>query len=345
MNRKGVVDDDAVLSSKKNISEVVLNENEEDYKKDVQQGERGAHFLFFGDLMLDRYVRTILDDKGVDYLLENLSKDGEKFFSGFDLVGANLEGAVTENGEHYSPVKTHDFAFNPDYVLDLKKYGFNFFNLANNHFYDQGQDGLLETRKILNDQGYLYSGNHLREINEDVYRIIEVGDKQVAMIGLNITAGMFDLEDFENLTKELKQKSDILVVNIHWGVEYSIEQNSKQIDLAHNLVDIGVDLIIGHHPHVVQGVEVYKGKFIFYSLGNFIFDQYFSEDTQTGLAVGIDFSENTRVDLFPIQSKMSHVEFMEGQQKIDFLEKLAKVSNLEEIKTDTLENGYIIIEN
>ena len=110
--------------------------------------------------------------------------------------------------------------------------------------------------------------------------------------------------------------TDFIIANVHWGVEYTHYFNDHQQDIAHQLIDSGVDMIIGHHPHVVQGMEVYNSKPIFYSLGNFIFDQYFSKETQEGLGVGITINDSgADLYLFPYQSVNKYLELLSGKEK------------------------------
>jgi len=315
-------------------------------KNSIVEKDNVINTLFFGDLMLDRYVKTQIEKKDLTYLLENLAGGEKRFFQGVDIISANLEGVVTAGGKHYSPQKTHDFAFDFEYIKELKEYNFNFFNLANNHFYDQGVRGLEETRINLQDLNIAYSGNHLRSVDKNTVKILDVANLKIAMLGLNITAGMFDEKEVNNLIQGLRNEVDKIIVNIHWGVEYSHNQNKTQIKVAHELIDNGVDLIIGHHSHVVQGAELYKNKMIFYSLGNFIFDQYFSSDTQEGLVVGVNFS-NTESEyyLFPIHSAMSRVSLLKEGEKKRFLKEFVSFSKLNEnIKKSITEQGGFIIE-
>ncbi|MCX6796545.1 MAG: CapA family protein, partial [Candidatus Falkowbacteria bacterium] len=124
-----------------------------------KNNERGLRFLFFGDIMLDRNVKIKIDKYGFDYLFSGTTTTSEMWnFNNYDLVSANLEGAVTDNGAHYSPSMSYDFAFAPTDIEQLKKYGFNFFNLANNHLADQGERGIIETRKNLDNLGFSYVG-------------------------------------------------------------------------------------------------------------------------------------------------------------------------------------------
>ena len=130
-------------------------------------------------------------------------------------------------------------------------------------------------------------------------------------------------------------------MSVHWGQEYQIKSSVFQQKLARKIIDSGADLIIGHHPHVVQEIEIYNNKLIFYSLGNFVFDQYFSEQTQQGLAVRLEINENKLVfQLFPIQSKLSQPFLMEQNQAEKFLEKLSERLSedlVEEIKRGVIE--------
>lgn len=281
--------------------------------------------LFFGDMMLDRNVGGHIKKKGLDYIFEKLKGEENRFFRGVDLISANLEGAVTNGGAHYPPVIENDFAFAPELVAQLKDYNFNFFNIANNHLSDQGIRGIDETTQNLKSLGFHFSGCADGLANTTCSTtIINVADKKLGFAGFSMVYSKFDIAEAEKIVKELASTTEMVVVNIHWGVEYSHQFNKTQQEVAYSLIDAGADVIIGHHPHVVQGVEEYKGAQIFYSLGNFIFDQYFSEATKQGLAVGltVDFSEeNPKYDyhLFPLQSENSQVELMSGENKENFL--------------------------
>ena len=127
--------------------------------------------------------------------------------------------------------------------------------------------------------------------------------KKVAFIGIDLTSRSNNLEEFYRLAAKLKNENNYVVTNIHWGVEYSAKQSTTQTEVAHQLIDNGVDLIIGHHPHVIQPMETYKNKAIFYSLGNFIFDQA-GKETNEGFGVGTVFNgEKMTFTLFPYQIK------------------------------------------
>lgn len=299
--------------------------------------------LFFGDMMLDRHVGERIKKYGLDYIFEKLaSSTEENFFLDYDLIGCNLEGAVTNNGAYYNPIMSYDFAFDPDLIEQLKKYNFNFFNLANNHFADQGERGIIETRNNLDEIGINYSGCKDGKIGDCSYRILNIANKKIGIAGFSMVYGKFDIEKTNNIARQLASTTDWVIVNIHWGAEYEHQFNKIQQKTAHNLIDAGADIIIGHHPHVVQGIEAYKNKLIFYSLGNFIFDQYFSRDTQAGLAVEINITDNNiQFFLYPIKSKQSQVELMSGEEKEKFLSKLADLSQVNEEYKEKIIKGVL----
>jgi poly-gamma-glutamate synthesis protein (capsule biosynthesis protein) len=303
-------------------------------------------FLFFGDLMLDRHVGEKLQNRSLDYLLSGLASSTADILLGRDLVGVNLEGALTDGGQHYQPIMSYDFAFSPERVGELKRYGFNFFNIANNHITDQGAKGLGETRKNLSQLGFNYSGDADAKISSSSLTLIDIRGKKVALIGLSMVYNDFDLAAAEKFVKDAEEKADIVIINIHWGTEYEHQFNKHQQSVGRAFIDSGADVIIGHHPHVVQGMEIYQGKPIFYSLGNFIFDQYFSSDTQQGLAVGLNIEpDKIFVFLFPLQSKSSAPNLMAGENKINFLKKYADWSRADEgLRQNILEQKIEIAE-
>ncbi|MFA6252817.1 MAG: CapA family protein [Patescibacteria group bacterium] len=306
--------------------------------------EKSVVFLFFGDIMLDRNVGVKIAKNGVAPLLDQLAGEEKRFFMGSDIISANLEGAVTDNGQHYPPVASNDFAFSPEVVSEFKKYNFNFFNIANNHLTDQGVSGVQETRVNLKNLGINFSGCADAEVGECTGKVVEINGVKVAMLGFSMVYHSFDLEEAKKIIGEYKKQADLVVVNIHWGTEYEHEYNTTQSISAHALSDSGADIIIGHHPHVVQGLEIYNNKPIFYSLGNFIFDQYFSADTQTGLGLGLNIDVQTKkgsIYLFPLQSQGSQVSLILDNDKKKFLEQFYSWSTVPLEKKSEIVEGRI----
>lgn len=276
-------------------------------------------FLFFGDLMLDRSVGARLKNKKVDFLLAGLASSTD--LTPFDLVGANLEGAVTNDGRHYAPEMGFDFAFPPNRIAELKKYNFSYFTIANNHITDQGALGLKETRANLNALEFNYSGDADAQISEKSLRIITIKDKKIALVALSMVYHNFDPTLMKKIVNEARAQADWVIVNIHWGNEYQHNYNLTQQKIGRELIDSGADIIIGHHPHVVQGMEIYKKRPIFYSLGNFIFDQYFSPDTQEGLGIELELTDDKiKIRIEPLSSELSVASLMPEVRKEKFLD-------------------------
>ncbi len=298
---------------------------------------------FFGDLMLDRNVGQIIKQKGLDYIFEKI-KDAD-LFKNKNIISCNLEGAVTNSGAHYPLNNAYDFAFSPEIIGQLKNYGFNFFNLANNHFSDQGQRGIDETRQNLDSLGFNYFGCPDGQIGECSYKIIELRNGEIGLVGFSAVYAKLDQEQMKEVIMDLRNKADFIIVNMHWGNEYQHKFNQYQQELAHALIDSGANLVIGHHPHVVQGLEIYQGKPIFYSLGNFIFDQYFSADTQQGLALDASLnSDKMEILLIPLESSQSQVSLMAETNKDNFLQKLAGWSETGADYFEQIKSGRLILE-
>jgi len=308
-----------------------------DFKKEKAKN-KNIKMLFLGDVMLDRDVKIKIKQKEMDYILGKLQK--KSFFDGYDLVSANLEGAVTDEGEYFWPEKKFDFAFLPKDVLKLKKYNFTFFNLANNHSYDQGKKGVSQTKKNLKNMNYQFSGCMAGFKEECSGTILNIKGKKLAMLGFSFFNG-FSLKKAKEIVFKFKKEADIVVVNIHFGEEYKTEFNEKQQEAARGLIDSGADIIIGHHPHVVEGIEKYKGKYIFYSLGNFIFDQYFSDEVKSGLAVSVSFDKENKpsIKLYPVFSDWIQLDLLEGEKKASFLKKISERSSGKETFKMQIQGG------
>ena len=192
-----------------------------------------------------------------------------------------------------------------------------------------GKEGLEETEKWLKKYGINFVGDPLSgsldNLNSSFLR------DNITFLAFNQIFPFMDKE--EEIIKTIKavkslNPDNFLIVSLHWGEEYKLINSPVQQSLAHKIIEAGGDLIIGHHPHVVQNIEKYQGKLIFYSLGNFIFDQYFSPETQEGLAVGLEIYPDRLVcQLFPLQINFSQPVLMERDKAREFLIQLANRSD------------------
>ncbi|MFA6918367.1 MAG: CapA family protein [Candidatus Gracilibacteria bacterium] len=300
--------------------------------------------MAFGDMMLGRYVRTLMDKNGKDYIFGNINMIEEPFYGGADVVFANLEGPI--KGEGYKHQTAMVFGFHTDTAEFLKKYGFDVFSIANNHALDQKADGRDTTIKALEEQGLGWCGN-VTSVDPDSVYYGGTEDSSYAFVCLNDVLYGLDKTKALELVKQVKEKVDYLIVSIHWGYEYKHTPNNYlQVNFAHALVDAGADFIIGHHPHVVQSFEKYNGKMIFYSLGNFVFDQYWSRDTQEELAIKITLDKEgddeliTEVKLFPMKSELSQPRLMNDDETAKWLKTFVSYGVYdEETKEEILEKS------
>jgi gamma-polyglutamate biosynthesis protein CapA len=214
-----------------------------------------------------------------------------------DISIGNLEGPVIEN----CPIIRSGFKFcgQPENIQGLNYAGFDGMSLANNHINNYGLEGITQTTKNLlkNNIDYFY---------EDKSWITEIKGTKIGFLGFDDTVQKVKSEKLKVKSKEIKKNVDILVINFHWGEEYQDQPNERQKELAKLAIDSGADIIIGHHPHVIQPLEYYQDKPIFYSLGNFVFDQMWSEETKKG-AIGLITIENNQITSASIKETYSSV--------------------------------------
>jgi len=243
-----------------------------------------ATSLHFGDMMFDREIKNILEDGG-DIFEEIKGRQGN-FLSGVDVTVGNLEGVISTSTECRED-KEVLLQFETSIANLLSKYNFSGVNLANNHTGDCFESGIKQTQDTLQNNGLFFLGSE----KGDGYEIVDVGSESIALVGVNeVTRWQNDIKETLSLIEKLSDEHDSVVVHVHWGLEFDNSPSEEQRSLAHQLVDAGAEVIIGHHPHVVQDVEMYNGKIIFYSLGNFIFDQVLP-GTTNGFAVGLVHEE------------------------------------------------------
>ncbi len=250
------------------------------------QAPKPIALVQFGDVMLDRNVRTRMKNGVVPFArTEEIIKKFENM-SGVDadFVIANLEGPIIETARNSCQQKPYSFQFPKSTAALLKENGIDLVNLSNNHSYDCYQAGIDSTRATLNAAGVGYFGGGT--LNESYLISTTTSGQTIAFVGIDITVQTIPVENFYPLIQTLKKQNAYVIVNIHWGNEYELVQSSQQTQIGHAIIDSGADVVFGHHPHVVQPIETYKNRPIFYSLGNFIFDQI-GEEQNKGLAAGV----------------------------------------------------------
>lgn len=242
-----------------------------------------SKFLFVGDIMIDRSIRKDGENLGYETVFSCLPQ----MFEGYDEVIGNLEGTVTDfdsvsRDATYLAPASFRFTFDPDAVELLVSKGLSIVSLANNHIKDFGQEGIKQTDEYTKEMGLVTFGDP--RTGSIRYAIHDTKGVRVAFVPYNEFFGTPE-QTLEDL-KTVESISDIQIIYAHWGDEYVHPRQNVKL-LARQFVDTGADLVIGSHPHVIQEVEKYKDVEIYYSLGNFIFDQYWEEAVRTGMIVEV----------------------------------------------------------
>lgn len=236
-----------------------------------------------GDMMFDRGVRAAMEQGALP--LSTIPDAEADFFIG------NLEGPVTTHTTCQE--KAYSFRFDPTLPSMLRAAGVDAVTIANNHSYDCYRQGFEDTKKYLAEAGMLSFGAFR---SADSVTITRIHGMRVALIGVDTTISALPVHEYESLVRSLASTTDLQIVSIHWGNEYELVESEAQRILAHAFVDAGADAVFGHHPHVVQPIELYNGTPIFYSLGNYIFDQT-EPDTKRGIGVTVAFSRAGAVSI------------------------------------------------
>lgn len=281
-----------------------------------------------GDILLGRGVGTRLKDANRSFTypfleVADILKKG-------DVVFGNLEEPITARTRSLKGIKEggkYVLKNDPEAVEGLIFAGFNLFSLANNHILDYYEEGLFDTMAVLDELGIAYSGagKNIDEARKpaiiekkgvrvgllsytDMAEVVYKGNPPLMFIAGKDKPGVakrpieFD-DSIKSDIESVRDNVDILIVSLHWGVEDSFKVLPNQREYAHKLIDAGVDIVLGHHPHQFQGMEVYKNKPIFYSLGNFIFDQNDPEN-QESFIISMDFEdyELKRIEAVPVRT-------------------------------------------
>lgn len=236
-----------------------------------------------GDILLDRGVRRVIEHHGVGHLFS----DGvDSVFQSAQVVVGNLECPATKI---QAPVfKCYIFRAEPEWLDTLRQHGITHLNLANNHSIDQGREGLLDTRQNILAAGMvpIGAGANMTEASEPVL-LAEQPRKVWLVPSLRLALENYaylpdkpcvsqeSMDSLLSRVHRLRQQDStaVIIVSLHWGAEHKLEPVPRQRHDAHMLIKTGADLLVCHHTHTLQTIEDYSGHPIYYSVGNFIFDQ------------------------------------------------------------------------
>ncbi len=289
--------------------------------------------VFGGDVTLADHFENVI---GSNYSLPfaQLSE-----YRDADLAMVNLENPLTRSTLR-RPNKQFNFKANPEAVKVLTEGGIDIVNLANNHTMDYEESGLVETMETLDRAGIhaVGAGRDFKEARRP--SIIEVKGQRIAYLGyydadfhaaaegVAGTNPRYDDRVAADI-KAIRDQVDWVVVNYHWGAELADYPGDWQIDLARFTIDQGADVVIGHHPHVLQGAEIYKGRPIVYSLGNFIFGGNSRTDYETAvLRVALNNNRKMKVEFLPVEVTQYQAKVISGEKGEDIVKRVARLSQI-----------------
>lgn len=272
-----------------------------------------------GDMMLGRSITN----KGSKNNYKNMFSGVSDLWKDSDYIAGNLECVLLDNASDYEK-NDKEIHINAETKTAnvLKENGFTLVSLANNHLADFKAKGVVNTLDTLDKVGlkHVGAGRNLTEAAE--YDIQEINGVKIATIAVSdiipkdfaardSKAGILTTKTLKyyQAVKDASEKADLVIANIHWGVEYGMTETEAQQQLARNLINWGVDVVIGSHPHVLQPVEKYGDGIIFYSMGNFVFDQGWSR-TKDSMVLNyyVDENGNCSFEITPIRIKDGYPE-------------------------------------
>ncbi len=240
--------------------------------------------ILTGDILLDRGVRQVIEHRGADHLF---SEGIDSVFRSAQIVVGNLECPATKIE---APVfKRFIFRGEPEWLTTLKEHGITHLNLANNHSIDQGREGLLDTKRNIIEAGMvpIGAGENMDEASQPV--LLAEQPRKVWLVpslrlALENYAYLTDKpcvsqEPMDSLLERVHRlrtadSTAVIIVSLHWGGEHTLQPVPSQRLEAHMLIRAGADILVCHHTHTLQTIEDFQGKMIYYSIGNFIFDQH-----------------------------------------------------------------------
>jgi poly-gamma-glutamate synthesis protein (capsule biosynthesis protein) len=289
--------------------------------------------VFGGDVTLSDHFEDVI---GTNYSLPFAQLPE---YQDADVAMVNLENPLTRSTLR-RPNKQFNFKADPESVKVLTEGGIDIVNLANNHTMDYEEPGLVETMATLDQAGIktVGAGRDIKEARRPT--IIEVKGQRIAYLGyydadfhaatesLAGTNPRYDERVAADI-KAIRDQVDWVVVNYHWGVELAEYPGDWQIDLARFTIDQGADVVIGHHPHTLQGAEIYKGRPIVYSLGNFIFGGNSRADYETAvLRVALNANHQMKVEFLPVEVTQYQAKVISTKKGEDIIKRVGRLSQI-----------------
>lgn len=306
----------------------------------AQSIESEIEVVAVGDILLDRGVRRRIDQFGTGYPFEKTAG----ILSESDLTFGNFENPIT--GECEEQQKKYLFRAAPEHSSILSLAGFDILSIANNHILDCGKIGLRRTIELLGEQKIVHVGAEIDSAS-DRAAIIEIKGIRLGFAAFTAISPLGPGESYSlvakadpgevaRTVKKLQGKTDVIIVSFHWGTEYAVNPNGEQIDLARIAVESGADVVLGHHPHVLQGIRMVgreagkRKSIIAYSLGNFVFDspvrlnRLVGESMILKLRIGLDGLLGA--EIVPVTIDGYRPLIARGSAKVEILERVGRLS-------------------
>ncbi len=293
--------------------------------------QKAASVFFVGDTIVDRGVTKS------ESVLDAIAGKENRFFYGSTVQALNLEGPVTTHEEPQIIPNKISFRFDPTKTLSiLKQMHIDTASFANNHTNDQGKIGRTDTEDFLKNAGIASA-----TISQSC--VVRPGiDSKIALCSFFDGGGFLNDEEAAIRIADAKKQADFVVVSVHWGDEYSPEPTDRQKQLAQVFIDAGANAVIGHGPHVIQQMEVFGSVPVFYSVGNFLFDET-DPSRSSGLAVGLVFEPGqTLAYIYPLHTVGSHPKQYSFQETEGFFRAFDK--GIEQYRL-SLPGKYVIPKN
>ncbi len=292
-----------------------------------------------GDLMMSSWIIDVVAENGVDFPFDST----RHFIAPMDVAIANLEAPLTANGERFED-KKYTFKVPPNFINGIANAGFDVVTMANNHIVDFGCEGILDSFAALEGAGLYHCGAGRNRDEACAPTIVDVHGVRVAFIGFSMTypddfwatavrcGTCYPTEEllFE-VIRQAEEQADLTVVSFHWGAEKYTTPRDYQKKFGRLAIDFGADLVLGHHPHVLQGLELYQGKLIAYSLGNYVFASY-SNTARSSMVVQaqIDQTGLLFAKIIPLNVHNHSTNFqpvaLRGQSRQNVLDELNELS-------------------
>lgn len=276
---------------------------------------------FTGDSMLGRYVETLIKQDAI------APDDFVALFSTSSAVVTNFESAMVLPHEQ-TPSGAMRFSVDASSLELLESLSVTHASLANNHSRDYGMSGYRTATDLLAKQRITSFGDAIG-VGTSSIAYLSVGHESIGIIGIHTLFTTPTADELQPLVAAMTSSSSLQIAYVHWGNEYQLVHAPAQERFAKLLVDLGVDVIVAHHPHVTQDIQFVDGVPVFYSLGNFIFDQYFSPDVMEGYVLGLTLQPKSfTLTLYPhYQCARSTPCFMSETQSQVYLNALADRSS------------------